>query len=70
MLIGQVGQPLEAGTKKERQRSSPTSSAGAKLYVAQVEKKPVEGLEKGAIVKIAIQKETIGSVANALSALW
>jgi len=58
--IGQVGQPLETGTKKRTTKIFIYEfTAGGKVYVAQAEKKPVEGLEKGATVKIAVQKETI-----------
>jgi hypothetical protein len=58
--IGQVGQPMETGTKKRKTKIFTYEfTAGGKVYVAQVEKKPVEGLEKGATVKIAVQKEAI-----------
>src|SRR5258706_13919210 len=58
--IGQVGQPLETGTSKRKTKVFTYEfTAGGKVYAAQVEKKPVEGLEKGAAVKIAVQKEAI-----------
>jgi len=58
--IGRAGQPMETGTKKRMTKIFTYEfTAGGKVYVAEVEKKPIEGLEKGATVKIAVQKETI-----------
>jgi len=58
--IGTGGQPLEGGINKRKTKLFTYEfTAGGKVYLAQVEKKHVEGLEKGAAVKIAVQKDAV-----------
>ena len=57
---GSVGQPLPTGAEKRRKKIfNAHPETAPHCYVAKVEKKPVEGVQEGAKIQIAVQKDEL-----------